>query len=162
MALQLRPCYDLGDGATLSLRFCIIPIYNLKFNWFMSSWMSTIEGLKSLCFIWPLWTTDILCWMIRSSQDGGGGPHGLVSVHDYPQSDRYNFGTMTNWKIALNSSITGAWKLSEVVLESKIATPTLGEHLNQALSWPECQERSGSVAEAPILCLNSTVAAEAG
>ena len=154
MALQLRPCYDIGDGATLSLRFCIIYIYNLKFNWFMSSWMSMIDALKSLCFSWPLWTTVILCWMIRSRQDGGGGPHGSGSVHDYPQTDGYNFGTMTNWKIALNSSITWAWKRSEVVLESKIATPTLGEHLNQAMSWPECQERSGSMAEAPMLTMS--------
>ena len=41
--------------------------------------------------------------------------------------------------------------MREVVLESKIATPTLGEHLNQALSRPERQERSGSVTEAPML-----------
>ena len=154
MALQLRPCYDLGDGATLSLRFFIISIYNLKFNWFMSSWMSTIDALKSLCFSWPLWTTDILCWMIRSRHDGGGGAHGPGSVHDYPQTDGYNFGTLTNWKIALNSSITWAWKRSEVVLESKIATPTLWEHFNQAMSWPERQERSGSVAEAPMLTMS--------
>ena len=33
-----------------------------------------------------------------SRQDGGGGPHGSGFVHDYPQTDRYNFGTMTNWK----------------------------------------------------------------
>ena len=26
MAMQLRPCYDKGDGATLSLRFCILSI----------------------------------------------------------------------------------------------------------------------------------------
>ena len=41
-----------------------------------------------------------------SRQDGGGGPHGSGSVHDYPQTDGYSFVTMTNWKIALNSSIT--------------------------------------------------------
>ena len=154
VALQLRPCYNLGDGATLSLRFCIIYIYNLKFNWFMSSWMSPIDTLMSLCCSWPLWPTVILCWMIRSRQDGSGGPHGSGSVDDYPQTDGYNFGTMTNWKIALNSSITWAWKRSEVVLESKIATPTLGEHLNQAMSWPERQERSRSVAEAPMLTMS--------
>ena len=43
-----------------------------------------------------------------SRQDGGGGPHGSGSVHDYPQTDGYNFVTMTNWMIALNSSITQA------------------------------------------------------
>ena len=40
-----------------------------------------------------------------------------------------------------------------VVLESKRATPTLGGHLNQAWSWPGRQERSGSVAEAPMLTI---------
>ena len=39
------------------------------------------------------------------------------------------------------------------VLESKRATPTIGEHLNLARSWPERQERSGSVAEAPRLTM---------
>ena len=29
MAMQLRACYDIGDGATLSLRFCVI-LYNKK------------------------------------------------------------------------------------------------------------------------------------
>ena len=38
-------------------------------------------------------------------------------------------------------------------LESKRATPTLGEHLNKAWSWPERQERSGSVPEAPRLTM---------
>ena len=31
----------------------------------------------------------------RSSQDGDGGPKGPGSVHDYPQIDGYNMGTMT-------------------------------------------------------------------
>ena len=33
------------------------------------------------------------------------------------------------------------------------ATPTLVEYLNKAWSWPERQERSGSVAEAPMLTM---------
>ena len=32
----------------------------------------------------------------RSRQDGVGGPKSNGSVHDYPQSDGYNVGTMTN------------------------------------------------------------------
>ena len=38
-------------------------------------------------------------------------------------------------------------------LEFKRATPTLREHLNQALSRAERQEHSGSVAEAPRLTM---------
>ena len=64
--------------------------------------------------------------------------------------------------MAIHSSITLEWNRSELVLESKRATTTLGEYLNKAWSWPERQERSGSVAEAPRLTmLNNTVAAEA-
>ena len=33
VAMLLRPCYDLGDGATLSLRFCIPFIQNLKIRY---------------------------------------------------------------------------------------------------------------------------------
>ena len=67
MATQLRPCYDLGDGATFSLRFCILSIWNLKFNLFIFSWMSTIGTLKSLCFSWPLWTTDYWSRSVKRS-----------------------------------------------------------------------------------------------
>ena len=42
---------------------------------------------------------------------------------------------------------------SRVVLESKRGTPTLGGNLNQAWRWPGRQERSGSVAEAPMLTI---------
>ena len=32
----------------------------------------------------------------RSRQDGVGGPKGPGFIHDYPQTDDYNVGTMTN------------------------------------------------------------------
>ena len=62
MTLQLRPCFDQGDGATLSLRSYIPSIksetqliyvqlnVNIQRKW--------IDALKSICFRWLLWTTD--------------------------------------------------------------------------------------------------------
>ena len=41
-----------------------------------------------------------------------------------------------------------------MALEFKRATPTLGEHLNQAWGWPERQERRGSVVEVPTLTMS--------
>ena len=40
-------------------------------------------------------------------------------------------------------------------VESKRVTQTLREHLNNAWSWPDCQERtcSGSMAEAPMMTM---------
>ena len=58
---------------------------------------------------------------------------------------------MEDTNVAFHSSITWEWNSSDLVLESKKATPTLGERLNQAWSWPERQERSGNVAEAQRL-----------
>ena len=42
---------------------------------------------------------------------------------------------------------------SELVLVFKRATPTLGEHLNEAWSWQERQECSRSVGEVPRLTM---------
>ena len=59
----------------------------------------------------PLRTTDLLCWVVRSRQEGGGGSKVSGSNHGYPQADGYNLGTMINqlenlgWKIALHSSM---------------------------------------------------------
>ena len=55
--------------------------------------------------------------------------------------------------MATHSSITRELNCSELVLQSERAAPTLGGHLNQAWSWPERQERSGNVAEAPMLTM---------
>ena len=33
---------------------------------------------------------------MTNAGDGGGGPNGPGSVHDYPQTDGYNLGAMTN------------------------------------------------------------------
>ena len=60
---------------------------------------------------------------------------------------------MEDTNVAFHTSVTLEWNRLELVLESKKATPTLGEHLNQAWSWPERQERNGSVAEAPRLTM---------
>ena len=56
-------------------------------------WIGT---LKSLCFSWPIWTTDLVCWMMKTRQGGGKGQKGSGSVHAYPQTEDYNLGTMTN------------------------------------------------------------------
>ena len=43
--------------------------------------------------------------------------------------------------------------LNRVGLESKRLTPISGKHLNQTCIWPESQEHSRSVAEAPRLAM---------
>ena len=60
---------------------------------------------------------------------------------------------MEDTNVTFHSSITWECNRSELVLESKKATSTLGENLHQAWIWPERQERSGSVAEAPRLTM---------
>ena len=46
--------------------------------------MSTIDALKSLHFSYE---PQAYMRLVRSWQDGGGGPKGPGSVHDYPQTD---------------------------------------------------------------------------
>ena len=53
--------------------------------------MPTIDALKLLCFSS---SQTIMLDDGRSRQDGVGGSKGPGSVHEYPQTDGYNVGTM--------------------------------------------------------------------
>ena len=90
----------------------------------------------------------------RSRQDGGLGPKDPGPVHDYPQTDGYD-KLIRSRKTEDSSSLFHYMRMEPLRfgLESKRATPTLGEYLNQAWSWPERKEWCGSVAEAPRLTM---------
>ena len=96
MAMQLRPRYDLGDGATLLLRFCILSKKS----------EDQLVYIQLNVNIQRKWTAMLqLAIMIQTYYVGlrgpgkkevVGGPKGSRSVHGYPQTDGYNFCTMAN------------------------------------------------------------------
>ena len=117
------------------------------------SWTSTIDALKSLCLSYKP-QTYYVGWSMRPRHDGGGGQKVLGSSLTIRRQ------TATIWALWLTnksnedrSLFTRELNRSGLILESKSATPTLEDYCNQAWSWPERQERSGSVAEAPMLTM---------
>ena len=98
MAMQLRPCYDLGDGAMLSLRFFIISLYIESEVQLISVLLNVNDRCAQVAMLQMAIMNHILIMLghKRYRQDGVGRPKGPGSVQHYPQTDGYSVGTMTN------------------------------------------------------------------
>ena len=92
MAIQLRPCYDLGYAFDALL----YPFY-IKSEVHLIYFPLNVNDRRDQAATYMLQLAIMNQEYRRSRQDGVGGPKGPGSIDDYPQSDGYNVGTMTTY-----------------------------------------------------------------
>ena len=124
------------------------------------SWMPTIDALKSLCFNWPLWNTD--CNVGRSEVQARRSRRAKRSwVRQWLSTDRRLQYGHYDQLIRAMSMEDGSPFFNYMRMELLRIGPRIQKSdtnfrraLEQDWSWPERQERSGSVAEAPRLTMH--------
>ena len=153
MKIRLRLVYADGDAAAtyaMELRLlCTFVSFLYKIRSLTDVCLvecHPIDALKSPCFGWPLWTTDYVGWSEAQARWSRRAKRYVVCPW-FSADRRLQCGHFDQLIRAMSmedgSSFFNYMRMEcpELLLESKRATPTLGEHLNKAWSWPERQER---------------------